>query len=413
MGNGIPFNICCSNHNNNIKDIDINKVNSNVNTIKDISSPEKEMNNKYDDDMTKTDIKGNKFQPNNFNTFRKRNLTQGGPKRKNSDFVQNQNISLFNNTFQILKNNQYISFSNMNIFKNNLNNHMFNSYFNSQLGKNSSFYFSGVNDKFDSNFKKIKTRLKISGELFANKTLEIDKFGLKRSLKKRLDGIISFGIKAMDESPTNNKYDYIFEQNVVTKINKKRKHNPGKVFDILLDKKEKRFVLFYTHPTLLLYYKINNKLALECDKDHYLILGSIFLSINIKKSLKIKINIEIELENEKSQKYTFEIKDLPIKIGRSNCNVNIPKPSVSKLHSSIDYENDTFFYKDEKSTNGSTLLIKEDDFLKLKGKMSFKLEDMSFNVKEINENSENDIKIDNDNNEEEEEEEEEEDEDEK
>ena len=412
MGNGIPFNICCSNHNNNIKDIDINKVNSNVNTIKDISSPEKEMNNKYDDDMTKTDIKGNKFQPNNFNTFRKRNLTQGGPKRKNSDFVQNQNISLFNNTFQILKNNQYISFSNMNIFKNNLNNHMFNSYFNSQLGKNSSFYFSGVNDKFDSNFKKIKTRLKISGELFANKTLEIDKFGLKRSLKKRLDGIISFGIKAMDESPTNNKYDYIFEQNVVTKINKKRKHNPGKVFDILLDKKEKRFVLFYTHPTLLLYYKINNKLALECDKDHYLILGSIFLSINIKKSLKIKINIEIELENEKSQKYTFEIKDLPIKIGRSNCNVNIPKPSVSKLHSSIDYENDTFFYKDEKSTNGSTLLIKEDDFLKLKGKMSFKLEDMSFNVKEINENSENDIKIDNDNNEEEEEEEEE-DEDEK
>ena len=412
MGNGIPFNICCSNHNNNIKDIDINKVNSNVNTIKDISSPEKEMNNKYDDDMTKTDIKGNKFQPNNFNTFRKRNLTQGGPKRKNSDFVQNQNISLFNNTFQILKNNQYISFSNMNIFKNNLNNHMFNSYFNSQLGKNSSFYFSGVNDKFDSNFKKIKTRLKISGELFSNKTLEIDKFGLKRSLKKRLDGIISFGIKAMDESPTNNKYDYIFEQNVVTKINKKRKHNPGKVFDILLDKKEKRFVLFYTHPTLLLYYKINNKLALECDKDHYLILGSIFLSINIKKSLKIKINIEIELENEKSQKYTFEIKDLPIKIGRSNCNVNIPKPSVSKLHSSIDYENDTFFYKDEKSTNGSTLLIKEDDFLKLKGKMSFKLEDMSFNVKEINENSENDIKIYNDNNEEEEEEEEE-DEDEK
>ena len=407
MGNGIPFNICCSNHNNNIKDIDINKVNSNVNTIKDISSPEKEMNNKYDD-MTKTDIKGNKFQPNNFNTFRKRNLTQGGPKRKNSDFVQNQNISLFNNTFQILKNNQYISFSNMNIFKNNLNNHMFNSYFNSQLGKNSSFYFSGVNDKFDSNFKKIKTRLKISGELFSNKTLEIDKFGLKRSLKKRLDGIISFGIKAMDESPTNNKYDYIFEQNVVTKINKKRKHNPGKVFDILLDKKEKRFVLFYTHPTLLLYYKINNKLALEYDKDHYLILGSIFLSINIKKSLKIKINIEIELENEKSQKYTFEIKDLPIKIGRSNCNINIPKPSVSKLHSSIDYENDTFFYKDEKSTNGSTLLIKEDDFLKLKGKMSFKLEDMSFNVNEINENSEKDIKIDNDNEEEEEEEDEDE-----
>lgn len=409
MGNGIPFNMCCSNHDNNIKDIDINKVNSDMNTVKEMSSPNKDMNRNLDE-ITKTDITGNKYKGNNFNTFRKRNLTQGGPKRKNSDFIQNQNISLFNNTFQILKNNQYISFSNMNIFKNNLNNRMFNSYFNSQLGKNSSFYFSGVNDKFDSTFKKIKTRLKLTGELFSNRTLEIDKYGLKRSLKKKLDGIISFGIKDKDESPTNNKYDYIFEQNVVQKINKKRRHNAGKVFDILLDKKEKRFVLFYSHPSLLLYYKINNKLNLECDKDYYLILGSIFLSINIKKSLKVKINIEVELENEKSQKYAFEIKDLPIKIGRSNCNINIPKPSVSKLHSSLDYENDNFFYKDENSTNGSTLLIKEDDFLKLRGKMSFKLEDMSFNIREINENNENDIKIDDGDEEDDEEEEEEEDE---
>lgn len=407
MGNGIPFNLCCTNHNNNIKDIDINKVSSDMNTVKEINSPSKEMNRNFEE-ITKTDITGNKYKGNNFNTFRKRNLTQGGPKRKNSDFIHNQNISLFNNTFQILKNNQYISFSNMNIFKNNLNNRMFNSYFNSQLGKNSSFYFSGVNDKFDSNFKKIKTRLKLTGELFANKTLEIDKFGLKRSLKKKLDGIISFGIKGQDELGLNNKYDYIFEPSVVQKINKKRKHNDGKVFDILLDKREKVFVLFYSHPSLLLYYKITNKLNLECDKDYYLILGTIFLSINIKKSLKVKINIEVELENEKSQKYSFEIKDLPIKIGRSHCNINIPKPSVSKLHSSIDYENDNFFYKDENSTNGSTLLIKEDDFLKLRGKMSFKLEDMAFNIREINESTDNEIKIDDDEEDDEEEEEEDE-----
>ena len=422
MGNGVLFNQCCNKHDNNAKDVDINKINSNnmnsnnmnsnnmnsnMITIKDINSPGKEMKKKIDD-LNKTDIK--KKTNNNFTSFKKRNFTQGGHKRSsNSDFIQNQNISLFNNTFQILKNNQYISFSNMNIFRHNLNNNrMFNSYFNSQLGKNSSFYFSGVNDKFDSNFQKIKTSLKLTGELFLNKTLEIDKYGLKRSLKKKLDGIISFGIKAQGETNMNSKYDYAFEPKVVEKINKKRKHNAGKVFDILLDKNEKRFVLFYTHPSLLLYYKINNKLNLECDKDYYLILGSIFLSINIKKSLKVKINIEIELENEKAQKYAFEIKDLPIKIGRSNCNINIPKPSISKLHSSIDYENDNFFYKDENSTNGSTLLIKEDDFLKLKGKMSFKLEDMSFNIKEINENNENKINIDND-----EEDEEEEDEDDK
>ena len=36
-----------------------------------------------------------------------------------------------------------------------------------------------------------------------------------------------------------------------------------------------------------------------------------------------------------------------------------------------------------KSTNGSTLLIKEDDIMKIKGEMNFKLEDISFNIKEI------------------------------
>ena len=410
MGNGVLFNRCCNINDNNAMDVDINKMNSNnmnsnMNTVKDIYSPGKEMKKNYDN-ITKTDIKTK--TNNNFGHFKKRNFTQGGHKRvSNSDCIQNHNISLFNNTFQILKNNQYISFSNMNIFRHNLNNNrVFNSYFNSQLGKNSSFYFSGVNDKFDSNFQKIKTSLKLSGELFLNKTLEIDKFGLKKSLKKKMDGIITFGIKAQDEPPNINKFDYVFEQKIVEKINKKRKHNTGKVFEILLDRRDKRYVLFYEHSSLLLYYKINNKLYLEYDKDYYLILGSIFLSINIKKSLKIKINIQVELENEKSKKYIFEIKDLPIKIGRSNCNINIPKPSVSKLHSCLDYENDNFFYKDENSTNGSTLLIKEDDFLKLKGKMNFKLEDIPFTIKESNGNIENEINVDNDEEEEDEEEEE-------
>ena len=372
MGNGIFFNHCCNKHddkiNNKINDIDINKDNNNNDStaLKDLHTQRKQNKNNKCDDITKTDIKSKKSKENQFtNTFKRRNLTQGGSKR-NSDFIQNQNISLFNNTFQILKNNQYISISNMNLIKNNLNNRVYNSYFNSQLGKNSSFYFSSSGDKFESNFQSIKTTLKLSGELFCNKILEINKFGLKNSIKKVQDGIISFGIKHQDEPPNNNikyKFDYILEEKIINKINKK---------------------------PLLLYYKIKNKLNLEYDKDYYLILGSIFLSINIKKSLKIKINIQVELENEKSQKYSFEIKDMPIKIGRSHCTINIQKPSISKLHGSIDYEGDNFFYNDENSTNGSTLLIKEDDFLKIKGKMNFKLEDIAFTIKENTHEKEND-----------------------
>ena len=53
------------------------------------------------------------------------------------------------------------------------------------------------------------------------------------------------------------------------------------------------------------------------------------------------------------------------------------------MHSIIDFNDDDFFYKDCGSTNGSTLLIREDDSLKINGEMNFKLEDISFKIKEI------------------------------
>ena len=77
---------------------------------------------------------------------------------------------------------------------------------------------------------------------------------------------------------------------------------------------------------------------------------------------------------------------MPIKIGRINCNINISKPSISKTHSIIDFMDDNFYYKDCGSTNGSTLLIREDDTLKINGTMSFKLEDISFKIKEVEDN---------------------------
>ena len=42
-----------------------------------------------------------------------------------------------------------------------------------------------------------------------------------------------------------------------------------------------------------------------------------------------------------------------------------------------------FYYKDLGSTNGSILLIKEDDNFKLKGEMNFKLENISFKIMEL------------------------------
>ena len=78
---------------------------------------------------------------------------------------------------------------------------------------------------------------------------------------------------------------------------------------------------------------------------------------------------------------------MPIKIGRVNCNIEILKPSISKLHSIIEFKDDNYCYKDCGSTNGSTLLIREDDSLQIMGEMSFKLEDTFFKIKEIDDDN--------------------------
>ena len=390
MGNGILFiTNCCSKNNNDIKDIDINKIENNIHTIKDFRSPTKgTQNENYYETLMKTDFKRNKYKRNEFLTFKKRNYTQ-------KFFKKNANL-MHINTLRTLKNSKLISPSNVNIFRNKSNNFHYNSYFNTQasrLGKfTSSFNFSsGVRDKYDGNFKKIKTKLKLAGELFSNKKLLIDKYGLKHNYKKEFNGIISFGISNVEHSS----YDYIFDSHVTEKLNKNKKYQNCKIFDILLDKTEKLFVLFLTHSSFLLYYKINEKINLDFETEYYFILGNVFMTINIKNMEKLKIHIEIKNQNEKTKKYSFGLKDLPIKIGRENCNINIPKPSISKLHSYIYYENGVFWYKDEYSKNGSTLVMKKDDYVKIKGKMNFKLEDIPFTIEEINEN--HDIKEENTN----------------
>jgi len=384
MGNGIPYLInCCNKTDRTGKDIEIN---SKINSIKDFNSPTKETqkDNNFEK-LMKTDIKKNNYRKNEFITFKKRNFTQKYTNRSN--LMNHQNIALFNNTFQILKNNQFISFANMNIIRNNSNFRNHSTNFNTLSGKlgnnSSSFYFSsGTNNKFDEAFKKIKLKLKLSGELFLNKKLTIDKYGLKHSKKKEVNGITSFGIS----DHNNNLYDYIFDNNIIQKISKSNKYNKGKVFDILLDRNEKKYVLYYLHDSFLLYYKINNKLNLELDKDYFIILGNVFMTINIINSKKLKIYIEIKFESEKTKKYSFEMKDAPITIGKEDCSINIPKSSISKINSRIGYENGSFWYKDENSKNASTLVIKEEDFLKIEGKMNFKLEDIPFVIEEINNN---------------------------
>ena len=235
------------------------------------------------------------------------------------------------------------------------------------------------------------SKLLLSGELFFQKELIINIHGLKNSLRKKTDNIVFFGLKECMDYKGNSFNDCI--------INYKSKYdemgdevmnsNTGRIFKIYFNKKLKEYMLYFMHSSLLLYYKINNFIYFDPGKDYFLILGSIFLTVYVEKNLtstKDKIiNILVELENEEPKRYTFNQNQTPITIGRLNCEVVIPKSSVSKHHSVIEFSNslEMFYYKDLGSVNGSTLIIKEDDYLKIKGEMNFKLEDVPFKILEV------------------------------
>jgi hypothetical protein len=308
---------------------------------------------------------------------------------ENSSTNNNINVSISNNTLQM---NNSTLFKN-NLVYNNLNGNM--NYLNVNpidelRHKNSIINFNKYNSSLKDNSFIIKTKLILSGELFSNKSVEIDKYGMKNGLRQKHDGLTIFGLKENSDNPNIHTSDYYFPD--IEKIDENNNQKiTGKVFEIYLNKIDKMYTLYYLHNTLILYYKIKNSVLFNLDKDYFLILGDIFITVLAKRNdsnLEEKvIYIQAELENEKPKKFIFSQKDMPIRIGRVNCQIEIKKPSISKLHSIIDYKNDNFYYKDCGSTNGSTLLIREDDTLKIKGEMSLKLEEISFKISEVDDDN--------------------------
>ena len=390
MGNGVYFKLIgCCNPNKNIQngDIDIDKnnlrnsnyINYKKNNINNQFLTEDEVQNKKDQKIIATKSK----QSSGSGSLNKIKHIFGGENMSNKD----PNQSICNNTFQINNSNLMKN----NLIQNNLNN---NKYYNNSIDdirhRNSIMNYSKISHLKD-NFNGIKTKLKLMGDLFPN-TIEIDKFGIKNGLRQKRDGLSIFGVKENNGDLENNNFDcdyYLYLDTIddynikiIEDINKVS----GKVFEIYINKKTKSYTLYFLHNSLILYYKVNNNIFFNLNKDYYLILGDIFLTISVKKfqetNLKV-IQIQTEIENEKPKKYTFEPGDMPIRIGRLNCQINIQRPSISKLHSIVDYIDDDFCYKDCGSTNGTTLLIREDDSIKINGEMNFKLEDISFTIKEV------------------------------
>ena len=108
--------------------------------------------------------------------------------------------------------------------------------------------------------------------------------------------------------------------------------------------------------------------------------GQQIINIQVDNTCK-----DIKNPEEINKKYSFSEKKSTIKIGRVNYDINICEKCISKIHGIIEFSkiNQRFYYKNMSNTNGTTLLVKKGDFLKIKGEMNFKLEDVSFKIQEI------------------------------
>ena len=115
----------------------------------------------------------------------------------------------------------------------------------------------------------------------------------------------------------------------------------------------------------------NRNLYIKHSKRYYIQMSDIMISLKSNNDDK-KITIKI-LNNEVKNKYIFDFNKAPITIGRNNCSINIEKNSISKVHLIINYDINVnqFFLRDNFSTNGSFVLLKNGKEVTLEDKMFF------------------------------------------
>jgi hypothetical protein len=358
---------CCNQNEESPKvDIDVekNKIEEHLNdNLKNVNSLKNNDDNKFEQKIIKTKSR---------QSSRNSSLNKSKNGVENSPPNDDRNSSTYNKTSQIL--NKIPSNNNR---KNSNSNIMMQK-------KNDTLNCNNENNDKDENDIEPKTKVVLTGDLFYNNNIEVYKYGMKNGLRQKKDGMAIFGIKENIDDTDDNFCDYFLNLNNIDENNNGLTRF-GKVFKIFFDSKEKMYILYFLHNSLILYYRINDYIFFDIDKNYFLILGDIFLITNVKMldTNKKQINIETQMEKEELKQYTYSQDEAPIKIGRYDCNINIQKPSISKTHCIIHFSDGMFYYEDSKSTNGSSLLIREDDILRIKGEMFLKLEDVSFKIMEM------------------------------
>lgn len=230
-------------------------------------------------------------------------------------------------------------------------------------------------------------KLLLTGPLFFNKDLIIDQQGLKNGLRKKNDSKVFFGLTEVKDYTGTYYNDFIV--NTYERGGKSNLANySGRIFEVSYSKKDHSFQISMINSSMCLYYHIEHLFYFETSKNFLFLLGRIFLEITqkeVNKEMFIDIRVEYGEDEEDFEEFSFSQEDAPITIGRINSTINIQNSSISKKHAVIEFSDNLkqFFFRDDNSTNGSILILKEEDSLKIKGDMKFKLNDIMFHILEL------------------------------
>jgi hypothetical protein len=220
--------------------------------------------------------------------------------------------------------------------------------------------------------------LLITGDLVFNKELIINDKGVKHSSETNTtkdSKVTYFGVSAKDND--------VLVKNV---FNLKESDN-NKLFGINYDKNKLMYMIFSECSLFPLYGFLQDVFYFSVvNQTYYLKLGKIdvrFTPINFDATKNV-IEIVVVLDS-KEIKMFFEDSQMPIKIGRKNCGINIEHQSISKQHGLIAYSQSfkSFYYNDTQSRNGTFITLNEGYSLPIQGEMFFLLGESYFKVYEL------------------------------
>ena len=141
------------------------------------------------------------------------------------------------------------------------------------------------------------------------------------------------------------------------------------MFTIKYDPSMEMFELCSIHDKIPIQLLLNIPYQIRCGCIHNILIGDVNVFLEVEKNNEEENIITIKIcgniySNKKSEKiYIFNPnKDkMPITLGRKDCSIIIDDPSISKIHTVINYsyQSDNFYIKDNETKNGSFLMLKE------------------------------------------------------